>query len=103
MADVQDNKQEELKKDQNWAEMESDEDEQNEEIGVQGSSTDAGADGATGAGTDVVKKKKNWKKTLEEKKAQEEKKTYAPPQPRQKTARGDYVVTGFNIPERTVG
>lgn len=35
MADVQDNKQEEIKKDQNWAEMEeSDEDDQNEEIGV---------------------------------------------------------------------
>jgi hypothetical protein len=29
--------QEEVKKDQNWAEMESDEEDQNEEIGVQGS------------------------------------------------------------------
>jgi hypothetical protein len=88
---------------------ESDEDDQNEEIGVQDGSNanqpnDDGTEaGANDAGVEGGKKKKNWKKTLEEKKAQEEKKTYAPPQPRQKTARGDYVVTSFVIPDRSLG
>ena len=70
--------------------MESDEEDQNEEIGVQGGDQEE------------KEKKKNWKKSLEEKKAQEEerKKKLPPPQPRTKTDRGDYVVTGFNIPDR---
>lgn len=101
MADTQEQAkvQEELKRDQNWAEMESDEDEQNEEIGVQGSQ-ESGATGTTdGAATEEgVRKKKHHKRHHEDKK--EEKKQYAQQQ-RTKTNRGDYVVTSFVIPERT--
>lgn len=76
--------------------MESEGDEDNEEIGIQGADDDSKKTGG----------KKNWKQNLEEKKAaaakqEEEKKTFQPPPPRQKTDRGDYVVTGFVIPDRS--
>ena len=101
MADTQENTttQEELKRDQNWAEMESDEDEQNDDIGVQdGQAT--GTQGETPAAEDGARKKKQLKKPQEERK--EEKKSYGPPQQRSKTNRGDYVVTTFVIPERSL-
>ena len=47
---------------------ESDEEEQNEEIGVSGAN-DADKTDDADASTDGARKKKNWKKTLEEKKA----------------------------------
>jgi hypothetical protein len=101
MADAQENTQtqEELKRDQNWAEMESDEDEQNEDIGVQdGQATST--QGETPAAEEGVRKKKQHKRPQEERK--EEKKQFGPPQQRSKTNRGDYVVTSFVIPERSL-
>lgn len=35
-------------------------------------------------------------------KPQEEKKKFDPPAPRQKTDRGDYVITSFSIPDRVI-
>lgn len=62
----------------NWAEM-ADDDEDDQEIGVA---------------------EENIEKKVEEAAPVEEKKKYEAPAPREKTVRGDYVVTKFVIPDR---
>lgn len=82
--------------------MESDEEDQNEDIGTQdGQATGTAQQAEAGATDESQKKRRPPKKTQEERK--EEKKQYGPPQQRSKTNRGDYVVTSFVIPERSIG
>ncbi len=77
----------------NWADQ-VDDDEEDQEIGIQGDQNTAeGKNNKKGYKKD---RKANWKKGQQ----LEEKKVFNPPVPRQKTDRGDYVVTSFSIPDR---
>jgi hypothetical protein len=95
MADTK-QQQEELKKNQNWAEMESEGDDDNEEIGVAGAEKQEGENQTE----EVKKEKKSWKELQAEKRAEEKRKAANAPIVRHKNERGDYVVTGFSIPDR---
>ena len=110
MAETKDNK--------NWADMDHDEDDEHEDIGLQGGNKEPAAneedkkeegEGAAqtgdrpkrikkdyGAAYDPNYRKNKWRKGG----APGENKNMAPAVPRQKNERGDYVVTSFVIPER---
>ena len=106
----------------NWADMDND-DEDDQEIGVQGSQIEEKKENsgaaevshvqsvsAEGGEKSYPRKKKdygsdynpNYKKTQWRKGplTEEQKKNFQPPVPRTKTERGDYVVTSFSIPDR---
>lgn len=110
----------------NWADMDHEE-EEDQEIGVQqegGAAAEekkeGGAEGATQAAEEGKEgkpypprkrkdygdkynpnyKKGPWRKGQQQFGEGIDRKNFAPPQPRQKTDRGDYVVTSFQIPDR---
>ena len=113
----------------NWADMHHDEEEDDQEIGLEQPKAaaaegeeqkEAGAAEGQAEGGDAANKDKQyprkrkdygdkynpnykkgpWRKGQWNQGEGGEKKTFAPPQPRQKTERGDYVVTSFQIPDR---
>ena len=114
MAETKDNK--------NWADMDHDEEDEHEDIGLQGAKKEPAAneeekkeEGGEGAATQTSERPKrvkkdygaaydpNYKKNKWRKGGAAqggENKVTAPAVPRQKNERGDYVVTSFVIPER---
>jgi len=86
----------EPKKNRNWDEMESEGEEDNEVIGLQGKE-DAKEETKE---LDKAEQKKNWKALQQAKREEEKRKAANAPIQRQKNERGDYVVTGFQIPDR---
>ena len=83
---------EELQK--NWDELESEGDDDNEEIGITGEPP------KTETAQEEVKEKKSWKQLQAEKREEDKRKAANAPIQRVKNERGDYVVTGFTIPDR---
>ena len=87
---------EQVKKTRNWDEMESEGEEDNEVIGVQGKAEEESKDEQAAE----KEQKKNWKAIQQAKREEEKRKAANPAIVRQKNERGDYVVTGFQIPDR---